>query len=86
MKLVYQLFIEPEDMPGSELKIEQMPTFMDILLPDRHEFKYEFQIPPSILEDVKDELAFNEHEKKLKKKLPTLLAQSEKQLRDALST
>jgi len=87
MKLVYQLLVEPEDMPGAELKIEQMPTFMDILLPDRHEFKYQFQIPPSILEDIKEELAFNgKLEKKLKKRLPALLAQSEKQLRDALST
>ncbi len=87
MKLVYQLALPPEDTPGTEVKIEKMPTFMDILSPERHTFKCEFQIPPSTLEDIKDELGYNEdQERKLKKKLPTLLAQSGKRLRESLSS
>lgn len=85
MRLVYQLEIEPEDMPGSELKVAQMPPFMDILLPECHEFKHQFEIPAPILEDIKAEIALTpEQEKKLNKKAPLLIAQSAKRLGDAI--
>ncbi len=59
MKLVYDLAVEPEDIPGEKVKIEDMPTFTEILLPECHTFKYELKIPNHLLDDIKSELAMD---------------------------
>lgn len=59
MKLIYNLEVEPEDMPGKKVKIEDIPTFTDILLPECRSFKHELKIPAHILSDIKEELAMD---------------------------
>lgn len=59
MNLVYDLVVEPEDMPGKKVKIEDIPAHTDILLPECHSFKYELKIPSQILSDIKEELAMD---------------------------
>lgn len=59
MKIVYNLAVEPEDIPGEKVKIEDMPTFTEILLPECHTFKYELKIPDYLLDDIKSELAMD---------------------------
>ena len=60
MKMVYRLEVEPDDMPGQRLQVEEIDTFVNILLPELHSFKHEMEFPTGILEDIKDELAMEQ--------------------------
>jgi uncharacterized protein YwgA len=85
MNIVYRLSIEPEDMPGRNLKIRDIPMFTDLLAPEYREFKIELDIPENIVEDIRAEVAFDEEEqKRAKRNLPKLLKESEEALRQAL--
>lgn len=60
VKMVYRLEVEPDDMPGQKLQVEDVDTFVNILLPELHKYKHELEFPTGILEDVKDELAMDQ--------------------------
>ena len=60
MKMVYRLEVEPDDMRGQQLQIENIDTFVNILLPELHKYKHELEFPSGILEDVKEELAMDQ--------------------------
>jgi uncharacterized protein YwgA len=57
MKMVYRVEVEPDDMPGQRLQIENIDTFVNILLPELHHLKHEIEFPTGILENIKEELA-----------------------------
>lgn len=59
MNLVYELVVEPEDMPRQKVKIEDIPAHTNILLPECHTFKYELKIPDHFLDDIKSELGMD---------------------------
>jgi uncharacterized protein YwgA len=59
MQIVYDLVVEPEDMPGKKIKIEDMPIFTDILLPECCNFKSQLEIPAHLLADIKAELSLD---------------------------
>lgn len=85
MNMVYKMTIEPEDMPGKNVMIRDIPICTDILSPEHHQFKIELSFPQQILKDIKTEIAFDDERKmKSQKHLPRLLKESEKQLRDSL--
>ena len=49
MKMVYRLEVEPDDMPGQKLQVEDIDTFVNILLPELHKYKFELEFPAGIL-------------------------------------
>lgn len=52
MNLIYQMKIEAYDIPKKELKIKDIPTFCDILVPEAFTtFKTQFKLPDGCLED-----------------------------------
>lgn len=52
---VYNMEIEPYDLPGQKMKIKDIPTFFDILVPENFEAKNKLEIPDFLLEDIKQE-------------------------------
>ena len=60
MKLAYLLEVEPDDMPGQKIQIEDIDTFVNILLPEIHKYKFELEFPTGILQDIKEELAMEQ--------------------------
>ena len=60
MKMAYRLEVEPDDMPGQKLQVEDIDTFVNILLPELHKYKFELEFPAGILEDIKEELAMEQ--------------------------
>ena len=52
---VYNMEIEPYDLPNQKMKIKDIPTFFDILVPENFEAKNKLEIPDFLLEDIKQE-------------------------------
>jgi uncharacterized protein YwgA len=59
MELVYDMKIIPYDIP-IEMKIKNIPAFIDILAPEYFNAKETFEIPDWLLEDAKDEFESSE--------------------------
>jgi uncharacterized protein YwgA len=60
MKMAYRLEVEPDDMPGQKIQVQDIDTFVNILLPELHKYKFELEFPAGILEDIKEELAMEQ--------------------------
>lgn len=56
VEVVYAMRMEPNGMHG-QMKIESMPAFTDILVPERFKGKSKFEIPTSLREDIQSELS-----------------------------
>ncbi len=58
--LVYNLKIEPDDMPGRKMRIEDIPVFTDLILPEYRHYKYCLEVPSHVLADIEEELKMDQ--------------------------
>ena len=85
-RIVYDLKLEFDDMPGKKVRVEDIPTFFDILVPEHSEVSFSLEIPAHILEDIKTELAMDESSwEALGKEDPKVLKRSKRRLLAALN-
>ena len=57
--IVYDMVIEPYDLQ-KEMKIKDIPPFIDILVPECFDAEIKFEIPNLLLEDIKREFVIGE--------------------------
>lgn len=85
MKLVYDLEIEPENLPGEIMKIKHVPIFLDLIVPEYCSFNWTFEIRSEILTDIVEELSMDEDAwNSLETTHKTAIAQATKNLADAV--
>lgn len=53
--IVYKMEIIPHDLPGEKMKIKDIPSFFDILVPEFFESSWTLEIPEFLLKDIRSE-------------------------------
>ncbi len=66
---VYNMEIKPYDFPNKKMKIKEIPTFFDILVPENFRSEKNLEFPDFLIQDLEEEFEGNELTKKEEQKL-----------------
>lgn len=83
---VYDMKMEPHDMPGSKLKIRDIPPFTDLLVPEIFKANVIFDVPNDLLDILEEEFKLSDKAReRINKEWPMFLEKGEKKLLNVLS-
>lgn len=87
VNMVYNMKMEPHDMPGHTMRIKDIPTFTDLIVPEVFEASIKFDISDELLNIFEEELQLSDKAReRINKQWPAYREKGEKKLQSLLST
>ena len=84
--IVYKMKIKPHDMPGQELRIRNIPLFVDLIVPENFKTNVKFDMPDDVLGIFEEELKLTpEARERIDKEWPAFLGKGYRKLLNVAS-